>query len=112
MFSIFQLRKMPEEIRPLALAEERIDTNESTAIQEIVIMSRKTMTMRGGVEMWRGGCRCGLSVAGPFVGRCLTSRTMLPFPHPAHRTGQAYFRHPALGESITMAPTGNCSSAW
>ncbi len=32
-------------------------------------------------------CRCGLSVAGSFVGRCLTSLTMLPFPHPAHRTG-------------------------
>jgi hypothetical protein len=30
--------------------------------------------------------RCGLSVAGPFVCRCLNSLTMLPFPHPAHRT--------------------------
>jgi hypothetical protein len=34
VFSIFQLRKMPEEIRPLALAEERIDTNESAAAQK------------------------------------------------------------------------------
>jgi hypothetical protein len=25
-------------------------------------------------------CRCGLSVSGPFVRRCLTSLTMLPFP--------------------------------
>lgn len=52
MFSIFQLRKMPEEIRPLALAEERIDTNESTAIQEIVVMSRKTMTMSDGSSVY------------------------------------------------------------
>ena len=37
-------------------------------------------------------------MAGPFVCRCLTSRTMLPFPHPAHRTGRADLPHPALGE--------------
>ena len=37
---------------------------------------------RGRVEMWRGGCRCGLSVAGPFVCRCLTSRTLLRFHIP------------------------------
>ena len=43
-------------------------------------------------------CRCGLSVTGPFVGRCLTSLTMLPFPHPAHRTGRADLPHPALEE--------------
>ena len=42
--------------------------------------------------------RWSLSVAGPFVCRCLTSLTMLPFPHPAHRTGRADLPHPALGE--------------
>ena len=52
-------------------------------------------------------CRCGLSVAGPFVRRCLTSLTMLPFPHPAHRTGWADFPRPALGERFTMSPTGD-----
>jgi hypothetical protein len=31
--------------------------------------------------MWRGGVGTA-SVAGPFVRRCLTSLTMLPFPHP------------------------------
>ena len=67
--------------------------------------------LRGGVEMWRGGVRCGLSVAGPFVCRCLTSLTMLPFPHPAHRTGYADFPLPALGERLTMSPTGDCASA-
>jgi hypothetical protein len=42
--------------------------------------------------------RWSLSVADPFVCRCLTSSTMLPFPHPAHRTGRADLPHPALGE--------------
>ena len=37
--------------------------------------------------MWRGGCRPNISVAAPFVWRCLTGSTVAPFPHPAHRTG-------------------------
>jgi len=32
--------------------------------------------------MWRGGLRYSLSVAAPFVWRCLNSRTISPFPHP------------------------------
>src|SRR2546423_11236701 len=28
---------------------------------------------------------------------------MAPFPHPAHRTGQADFPHPALGQDVTLA---------
>src|SRR5271155_3598963 len=39
-----------------------------------------------------------LSVADPFVSRCLSSPALLPFPHPAHRTGRADLPHPALGE--------------
>jgi len=35
--------------------------------------------------------RCSLSDSDPFVCRCLTSWTMLPSSHPAHRTGQACF---------------------
>ena len=42
--------------------------------------------------------RWSLSVADPFVCRCLTSSAMLPFPHPAHRTGRADLPHPVLGE--------------
>ena len=42
--------------------------------------------------------RLSLSVADSFVCRCLTSSAMLPFPHPAHRTGRADLPHPALGE--------------
>ena len=57
------------------------------------------------VEMWRGGCRSDISVPAPFVWRCLTSSTMAPFPHPAHRTGQADFPHPALGQDVTPSHT-------
>src|SRR3954453_20808604 len=32
-----------------------------------------------------------------------------PFPLPAHRTGRAVFRHPALGQDVTPSPTGNSS---
>src|SRR5712672_4186239 len=53
--------------------------------------------------MWRGGCRLNISVAAPFVRRCLTGSTMSPFSHPAHRTGQADFPHPALGQDFTLA---------
>ena len=42
-----------------------------------------------------------MSVAASFVWRCLSSSTMAPFPHPAHRTGQADFPHPALGQDLT-----------
>src|SRR5689334_8632976 len=28
-----------------------------------------------------------------------------PFPLPAHRTGRADFRHPALGQELTLSPT-------
>jgi hypothetical protein len=32
-----------------------------------------------------------------------------PFPLPAHRTGRAVFRHPALGQDVTLSPTGRSS---
>jgi len=46
-----------------------------------------------------------ISVSAPFVWRCLTGSTMAPFSHPAHRTGQADFPHPALGQDFTPSPT-------
>src|SRR5277367_1149801 len=57
------------------------------------------------VEMWRGGGRSNISVAAPFVWRCLTGSAVAPFPHPAHRTGQAELPHPALGQDVTPSPT-------
>ena len=59
------------------------------------------MGAMGRVGMWRGGCRSNISVAAPFVRRCLTGSAMAPFPHPAHRTGHADFPHPALGQDFT-----------
>src|SRR3979411_1268738 len=53
--------------------------------------------------MWRGGGRWNIAVAAPFVWRCLSGSTMAPFPHPAHRTGQADFPHPALGQDSTLS---------
>src|SRR5690606_6105867 len=64
----------------------------------------------GRVEMWRGGVRIFSTVAAPFVWRCLNRRSLTPFPHPAHRTGQADFPHPALGRDIMFAPTGDFAS--
>ena len=61
--------------------------------------------MFGRVGMWRGGGRIGLYVSAPFVWRCLNSRAMTPFPHPAHRTGRALLTHPALGQDITPSHT-------
>ncbi len=55
----------------------------------------------GRVEMWRGGFRPNISVAASFVWRCLSGSAMTPFPHPAHRTGQADLPHPALGQDLT-----------
>src|SRR6202051_5183699 len=52
-----------------------------------------------------------ISVAAPFVRRCLTGSTMAPFSHPAHRTGQADFPHPALGQNFTHAPTARRAQA-
>jgi hypothetical protein len=59
----------------------------------------------GRVEMWRGGLRSSLSVAAPFVWRCLNSLTITPFPHPSHQTGHADFPHPAFGQHITPSTT-------
>ena len=58
----------------------------------------------GRVEMWRGGGRSDISVAAPFVWRCLSGSTVAPFPHPAHRTGRADFPHPALGQDSRLRP--------
>ena len=47
------------------------------------------------------GCRLTISVAAPFVWRCLSRSAVGPFPHSAHRTGQADLPHPALGQDLT-----------
>jgi hypothetical protein len=52
-----------------------------------------------------------ISVSAPFVRRCLTGSTISPFSHPAHRTGQADFPHPALGQNVTPSPTARRAEA-
>src|SRR5437879_2003333 len=54
--------------------------------------------------------RCGAVALGrtylfpaSFVWRCLSSSTVTPFPHPAHRTGHADLPHPALGQELTLS---------
>src|SRR4051794_4251845 len=56
------------------------------------------------VEMWRGGGRSNISVAAPFVWRCLTGSAMAPFPHPAHRTGQADLPHRLSDKTSRLHP--------
>jgi hypothetical protein len=54
--------------------------------------------------MWRGGGRSSISVAAPFVWRCLTGPAVAPFPHPAHRTGAGWFQ--AFGRFAAAAAIG------
>jgi len=74
-------------------------------------LAPRAPSIHGRVEMWRGGSRLNISVSAPFVWRCLSSSTVTPFPHPAHRTGQADFPHPALGQELTPSPTARCAQA-
>src|SRR5262252_5162068 len=46
----------------------------------------------GRVEMWRSSCRPNISVAAPFVWRCLTDSAVALFPHLAHRQGRGLAR--------------------
>ena len=56
-------------------------------LQTGLVWAVKIMT--GRVGMWRGGGRSTMSVAAPFVWRCLSGSAITPFPHPAHRTQRA-----------------------
>ena len=69
------------------------------------------LTASGRVGMWRGGVRSGISVAAPFVWRCLNGLTIAPFPHPPHRTWRANFPHHALGQDVTLSSTARRAQA-
>jgi hypothetical protein len=61
----------------------------------------------GRVGMWRGSVRSTMSVAAPFVWRCLSGSAITPFPHPAHRTQHTgkhrlVTAHPRSGHSPTL----------
>ena len=72
---------------------------------EFSLMQGSQSAVVGRVEMWRGGLRFCLSVAAPFVWRCLNSLTITPFPHPAHQTGHAELPHPAFEQELTPSHT-------
>src|SRR5271157_3488486 len=63
------------------------------------------------VGVWRGGFRLSMSVAAPFVWRCLSGSAVAPFPHPPHRTGRADLPHPALGQDLTPSSTARRAQA-
>src|SRR5271167_3683290 len=67
----------------------------------VVDKSARPSAQIGRVGVWRSGGRPNISVAAPFVWRCLSGSTLAPFPHPAHRTGHADLLHPALGQDFT-----------
>src|SRR5271166_3332300 len=60
---------------------EKAETSRTSATQWTTAMRR--------VGVWRGGFRLSMSVAAPFVWRCLSGSTVAPFPHAPHRTGRA-----------------------
>jgi len=68
------------------------------------INSQAGLVWSRGVARW---FRWSLSVADPFVCRCLTSPAMLRFPHPAHRTGRADLPH-RLSEKTHAIAEGHC----
>jgi hypothetical protein len=93
--------------RPAVWKRSMDGENSNAARAGILLASPKATTERQPlnarrVEMWRGGFRLGISVAGPFGRRCLTSFAVAPFPHPAHRTGRADLPHPALGQNTSL----------
>ena len=61
-----------------------------------------------GVARW---FRCGLSVAGPFVCRCLTSPTMLRFHTPLIEPDRRISRIRLSEKGSRRSPTGSCGSA-
>ena len=63
------------------------------------------------VENWRGGLGYGLLLFQGFPVCGAMSACHAPFPVPAHRTGQADFPHPALGQGGTLRHTSrSCPS--
>jgi len=91
----------------------RIQKRKTNHLQIITFGLQRTAGPYKGVESRCDAVALGssISVAAPFVRRCLTGSTMAPFSHPAHRTGQADFPHPALGQNFTPSPTARRAQA-
>jgi transposase len=65
----------------------------------------------GRVGMWRGGIRLNISVAAPFVWRCLSGLAVLRFHIPLIEPGLVDLPHPALGQDLTPSPTARRAQA-
>src|SRR3979409_1421828 len=79
------------------------------AISDLVVGGERPLRVESRCDAVALGSN--ISVAAPFVRRCLTGSTMSPFSHPAHRTGRADFPHPALGQNFTPSPTARRAQA-
>jgi hypothetical protein len=60
--------------------------------------------------MWRGGLGKSLSVADPFVRRCLNSPAMLRFHIPLIEPDRRFSRIRLSEKRLTVSPTENCGS--
>jgi len=69
-----------------------------------------SLQLVGRVENWRGGLGYGLLLLQGFPVCGAISVCHAPFPVPARRTGRADFRHPALGQGITLRPTNSSNT--
>src|SRR5262249_5421203 len=96
---------------PISSPFSTVSTHNRHAPSHSARDERALLVTQGRVEMWRGGGRSNISVSASFVWRCLTGSTVTPFPHPAHRTGQADLPHPALGQYLTPSPTARRAQA-
>ncbi len=94
------------------LYQDAISTSDDKPAADLLISSAMDLQVKL-VESRCDAVALGssISVAAPFVRRCLTGSTMAPFSHPAHRTGQADFPHPALGQNFTPSPTARRAQA-
>ena len=93
-------------------SSETADANstQASAHGRSATVARSSQT--GRVDVWRGGCRGGMSVFAPFVWRCPSTQAMAPFPRPAHRTGHADRPHPTLGQNFTPSFSPSHAPTW
>jgi hypothetical protein len=99
--SFEDLRAAIRYVSSLRLDQQHVVIYRNEVVWPHNVRRRVAAKQRGRVGMWRGGCRLNISVAAPFVWRCLSGSAVAPFPHSAHRTGQADLPHPALGQDLT-----------
>ena len=113
LMSAPHLGPLPDLGRPSAIGSIKQPSPKRLAITRLPkpAVHMTTLEPQESVESGCGAVAVGpnLSVAAPFVWRCLTGSTVAPFPHPAHRPRRADFPHPALGQDVTPCPRARCA---